>query len=195
MGQRRNGTSTPLFIMNSAGEEDEEQVDYAEDSGGENSMSFNGQARSTTWRRCSNERCCARVAFRLIFCQVSGSRSTSRSSESRASPARAQSPSTLSSDDPQDDDGRGQRRTPSPLSDDASVNSADQQNLLDSSPVRPSGRAGSSGQGAHASRGATVAPRLMMIGTIGGPTELKPPAPHSVAATPRRPSARCPLAA
>ena len=39
--------------MNSAGEEDEEQVDYEEDSGGENSMSFNGQARSTTWRRCS----------------------------------------------------------------------------------------------------------------------------------------------
>ena len=37
-----------LFIMNSAGEEDEEQVDYGEDSGGENGMSFNGQARSTT---------------------------------------------------------------------------------------------------------------------------------------------------
>ncbi len=39
--------------MNSAGEEDEdsEQVDYGEDSGGENDMSFNGQARSTTWRR------------------------------------------------------------------------------------------------------------------------------------------------
>ncbi len=34
--------------MNSAGEEEEEQVDYEEDSGGENSMSFNGQARSTT---------------------------------------------------------------------------------------------------------------------------------------------------
>ena len=31
-----------LFIMNSAGEEDEEQVDYGEDSGGENDMSFNG---------------------------------------------------------------------------------------------------------------------------------------------------------
>ena len=44
----RNGTSTLLFIMNSAGEEDEEQVDYGEDSGGD--MSFNGQARSTTWR-------------------------------------------------------------------------------------------------------------------------------------------------
>ena len=44
------GTSTPLFIMNSAGEEDEEQVDYGEDSGEENSMSFNGQARSTKWR-------------------------------------------------------------------------------------------------------------------------------------------------
>ena len=40
-----------LFIMNSAGEEDEEQVDYGEDSGGENGMSFNGQARSPTWRR------------------------------------------------------------------------------------------------------------------------------------------------
>jgi hypothetical protein len=48
LGQRPNGTSTPLFIMNSAGEEDEEQVDYGEDSGGENGMSFNGQARSTT---------------------------------------------------------------------------------------------------------------------------------------------------
>jgi hypothetical protein len=29
-----------LFIMNSAGEEDEEQVDYGGDSGEENSMSF-----------------------------------------------------------------------------------------------------------------------------------------------------------
>ncbi len=29
--------------MNSAGEEDEEQVDYGEDSGGENGMSFNEQ--------------------------------------------------------------------------------------------------------------------------------------------------------
>jgi hypothetical protein len=46
-----------LFIMNSAGEEDEEQVDYEEDSGGENSMSFNGQARSTTWRRMLCSRC------------------------------------------------------------------------------------------------------------------------------------------
>jgi hypothetical protein len=43
--------------MNSAGEEDEEQVDYEEDSGGENSMSFNGQARSTTWRRMLCSRC------------------------------------------------------------------------------------------------------------------------------------------
>ncbi len=51
------GTSTPLFIMNSAGEEDEEQVDYEEDSAGENSMSFNGQARSTTWRRMLCSRC------------------------------------------------------------------------------------------------------------------------------------------
>ena len=46
-----------LFIMNSAGEEDEEQVDYEEDSGGEKSMSFNGQARSTTWRRMLCSRC------------------------------------------------------------------------------------------------------------------------------------------
>ena len=46
-----------LVIMNSAGEEDEEQVDYEEDSGGENSMSFNGQARSTTWRRMLCSRC------------------------------------------------------------------------------------------------------------------------------------------
>ena len=46
-----------LFIMNSAGEEDEEQVDYGEDSGGENDMSFNGQARSTTWRRMLCSRC------------------------------------------------------------------------------------------------------------------------------------------
>ncbi len=36
------------FIMNSAGEEDEEQVDYGEDSREESSMSLNGQARSTT---------------------------------------------------------------------------------------------------------------------------------------------------
>jgi hypothetical protein len=43
--------------MNSAGEEDEEQVDYGEDSGGENGMSFNGQARSTTWRRMLCSRC------------------------------------------------------------------------------------------------------------------------------------------
>ena len=43
--------------MNSAGEEDEEQVDYGEDSGGENDMSFNGQARSTTWRRMLCSRC------------------------------------------------------------------------------------------------------------------------------------------
>jgi hypothetical protein len=57
LGQRPNGTSTPLFIMNSAGEEDEEQVDYGEDSEGENSMSFNGQARSTTWRRMLCSRC------------------------------------------------------------------------------------------------------------------------------------------
>ena len=57
LGQRRNGTSTPLFIMNSAGEEDEEQVDYEEDSAGENSMSFNGQARSTTCRRMLCSRC------------------------------------------------------------------------------------------------------------------------------------------
>ena len=41
--------------MNSAGEEDEEQVDYGEDSGGD--MSFNGQARSTTWRRMLCSRC------------------------------------------------------------------------------------------------------------------------------------------
>ena len=48
-----------LFIMNSAGEEDEEQVDYGEDSGEESSlsMSFNGQARSTTWRRMLCSRC------------------------------------------------------------------------------------------------------------------------------------------
>ncbi len=39
--------------------------------------------------------CCAHVAFRLIFCQDPGSQSTSRSSESRASPAREQSPSIL----------------------------------------------------------------------------------------------------
>jgi hypothetical protein len=39
--------------MNSAGEEDEEQLDYGE----ENSMSFNGQARSTTWRRMLCSRC------------------------------------------------------------------------------------------------------------------------------------------
>jgi hypothetical protein len=43
--------------MNSAGEEDEEQVDYEEDSAGENSMSFNGQARSTKWRRMLCSRC------------------------------------------------------------------------------------------------------------------------------------------
>ena len=43
--------------MNSAGEEDEEQVDYGEDSGGENGMSFNGRARSTTWRRMLCSRC------------------------------------------------------------------------------------------------------------------------------------------
>ncbi len=66
--------------------------------------------------------CCARVAFRLIFCQDPGSRST-RSSESRTLPPRAQLPSTLSSDD----DNRGQRRTPSPQSEDASVNSGDWQ--------------------------------------------------------------------
>ena len=46
-----------LFIMNSAGEEDEEQVDYEEDSGEENGMSFNGQARSATWRRMLCSRC------------------------------------------------------------------------------------------------------------------------------------------
>ena len=46
-----------LFIMNSAGEEDEEQVDYGEDSGEENSMSFNGQARSNIWRRMLCSRC------------------------------------------------------------------------------------------------------------------------------------------
>ncbi len=34
--------------MTSTGEEDEGQVDYGEDSGEESSMSFNGQARSTT---------------------------------------------------------------------------------------------------------------------------------------------------
>ena len=39
--------------MNSAGEEDEEQLDYGEES----SMSFNGQARSTTWRRMLCSRC------------------------------------------------------------------------------------------------------------------------------------------
>jgi hypothetical protein len=43
--------------MNSAGEEDEVQVDYGEDSAGENDMSFNGQARSTTWRRMLCSRC------------------------------------------------------------------------------------------------------------------------------------------
>ena len=43
--------------MNSAGEEDEEQVGYGEDSGEEKSMSFNGQARSTTWRRMLCSRC------------------------------------------------------------------------------------------------------------------------------------------
>ncbi len=43
--------------MNSAGEEDEEQVDYGEDSGEEKSMSFNGKARSTTWRRMLCSRC------------------------------------------------------------------------------------------------------------------------------------------
>ena len=43
--------------MNSAGEEDEEQVDYEEDSAGENSTSFNGQARSTKWRRMLCSRC------------------------------------------------------------------------------------------------------------------------------------------
>ena len=46
-----------LYIMNSAGEEAEEQVDYGEDSGEESSMSFNGQARSTTWRRMLCSRC------------------------------------------------------------------------------------------------------------------------------------------
>ncbi len=46
-----------LFIMNSAGEEDEEQVDYGGDSGEENSMSFNRQARSTIWRRMLCSRC------------------------------------------------------------------------------------------------------------------------------------------
>jgi len=34
--------------MNSAGEDDEGQVDYGEDSGEESSLSLNGQARSTT---------------------------------------------------------------------------------------------------------------------------------------------------
>ncbi len=48
-----------LFIMNSAGEEDEEQpeVDYGGDSGEESSMSFNRQARSTIWRRMLCSRC------------------------------------------------------------------------------------------------------------------------------------------
>jgi hypothetical protein len=48
--------------MNSAGEEDseEEQVDYGEEEL-ESSMSFNWQARSTTWRRMLPQ--CARVAF------------------------------------------------------------------------------------------------------------------------------------
>ena len=47
------------LIMNSAGEVDEEQLDYGEDSGRESSMSFNGQARSTTgtWRRMLCSRC------------------------------------------------------------------------------------------------------------------------------------------
>jgi hypothetical protein len=53
-----------LFIMNSAGEEDEEQVDYGEDSGGESGMSFNGQARSTTWRRML----CSRRGFEGLAC-------------------------------------------------------------------------------------------------------------------------------
>ena len=46
-----------LFIMNSAGEEDEEQVDYGEDSGEDSSMSFNGQTRPTRWRRMLCSRC------------------------------------------------------------------------------------------------------------------------------------------
>jgi hypothetical protein len=98
-------------------------------------MSFNGRRAPPR-----GGGCCARIAFRLIFCQDPGSRSTSRSSESRMSPARARLPSTLGSDD----DDRGQCRTPSPPSEDASINSGDWQDLLDSSPVRPSGRAGSS---------------------------------------------------
>ena len=51
------GTEPQLFSMNSAGEQDEEQVDYGEDSGEESSMSFSGQARSTTWRRMLCSRC------------------------------------------------------------------------------------------------------------------------------------------
>jgi hypothetical protein len=45
---------------------------------------------STTWRRMLCSRCIM-IPADLSFCQVSGSRSTSRSSESRTSPARAQS--------------------------------------------------------------------------------------------------------
>jgi hypothetical protein len=87
LGQRRNERNlNSLFIMNSAGEEDEEQVDYGEDSGEESSMSFNGQARSTTWRRMLCPRCIPAASDLL---PGSGSRSTSRSSESRTSPARA----------------------------------------------------------------------------------------------------------
>ena len=48
---------TSLFIMNSAGEEDEEQLDYGEELESTGSMSFNGQARSTTWRRMLCSRC------------------------------------------------------------------------------------------------------------------------------------------
>ncbi len=44
------------------GEEDEEQVDYGEDSGEESSMSLNGQARSTTWRRMLGFRGLGRLA-------------------------------------------------------------------------------------------------------------------------------------
>ncbi len=64
--------------MNSAGEEDEdsEQVDYGEDttssSGGENDMSLNGQARSTTWRRMLCSRCIP--ADRLPGSRDSGNR-------------------------------------------------------------------------------------------------------------------------
>jgi hypothetical protein len=102
-------------------------------------MSFNGQARSgsITWRRMLCSRCIPAdlLPESVLTVNIEILRVTNIMIAAD-SPARArlpsESPSTLSSDD----DARGQRRTPSPESEDASVNSgaSDGQDLLDSSP-------------------------------------------------------------